>query len=267
MIDSTPNRRSGGSIRLYIAFEGIVVPGLSMKGFLSAFAESSIEGTSSRSSDGVNPSAIQTDAVQHRGDERLGRLWRPADSFGELVEWTRVHAIPLTILSEFPLQYVRNMLAQVLRQADAIRANPSGDTHGGREAPSLDSPDSAGVQVFGNDVVLREGECPVVVYPWADAECTRCRNCFRNHLVTRSGDQDCIVFIGADALHACPASFADIVFATAELETRCREENISFHTFTSFGDVCRRLFPLLNRSRHHHPRHAESQRRGLWMSG
>ncbi len=65
-------------------------------------------------------------------------------------------------------------------------------------------------------------------FPFADCECQMCANCKRNHLVTLSGDEDMIVYIGDGISDRCPVRYADIVFAKDKLIAYCQEENITY---------------------------------------
>ena len=53
-----------------------------------------------------------------------------------------------------------------------------------------------------------------------------CANCKRNHLLTKSGDESVIVYIGNGSSDQCPSRYADIVFAKLLLTLR-EAENIT----------------------------------------
>jgi 2-hydroxy-3-keto-5-methylthiopentenyl-1-phosphate phosphatase len=86
-------------------------------------------------------------------------------------------------------------------------------------------------------------------FPYADTECQRCACCKRNILLTRTGDEDIIVYVGEGYSDRCAVQYADIVFAKEKLQTFCQQENISYHLYDSFRDVIERLHFLLAKKR------------------
>jgi HAD superfamily phosphoserine phosphatase-like hydrolase len=58
-----------------------------------------------------------------------------------------------------------------------------------------------------------------------------------NHILTLSGDDNIIVYIGEGYSDFCPVKYADIVFAKDELQTHCQKENISYNLYKNFKDV------------------------------
>jgi 2,3-diketo-5-methylthio-1-phosphopentane phosphatase len=83
-------------------------------------------------------------------------------------------------------------------------------------------------------------------FPHSDAVCDRCACCKRNVLLMRSADEDVIVYVGDGYSDRCPAQYADLVFAKGDLQTHCREQNISYLLYRSLDDVQRRLERLLD---------------------
>jgi 2,3-diketo-5-methylthio-1-phosphopentane phosphatase len=78
-------------------------------------------------------------------------------------------------------------------------------------------------------------------FPFTDETCDRCACCKRNHLLTMSGDEDIIVYVGEGYSDRCPAEYADIVFAKDELLRYCQDENISYYEYRTFADITQRL--------------------------
>ena len=111
-------------------------------------------------------------------------------------------------------------------------------------------------------------------FPYRDEVCERCASCKRNHMLTLSGDDDIIVYIGEGYSDRCPARYADVVFAKDELLHYCREENISFYEYRTFSDVIQRLEKMSD-IKHprdkfigfHKRRRAELERRGVFLGG
>ncbi len=106
-----------------------------------------------------------------------------------------------------------------------------------------------------------------VSFPHTDSECLFCGNCKRNHMLTLSGDDDIIVYVGDGISDRCPVRYADVVFAKKSLIKYCQEANISYYEFTTFQDVQRRLGGILGKKRIRKRREAEMARRDVFMQG
>jgi 2-hydroxy-3-keto-5-methylthiopentenyl-1-phosphate phosphatase len=106
-----------------------------------------------------------------------------------------------------------------------------------------------------------------ITFPYTDSECQFCGNCKRNHMLTLSGDDDIIVYVGDGISDRCPVRFADIVFAKKELIHYCQQENISYYEYVNFGDVQSRIEFLLTKPRIKKRREAEMARREVFMQG
>ncbi len=100
----------------------------------------------------------------------------------------------------------------------------------------------------------------VVSFPYDDAECSRCACCKRNIMLTKSGEEDILVYIGEGYSDRCPVQYADIVFAKDELQKFCQDMNISYHLYSSFDDVVWRLEELLGRKKLRPRREAKMKR-------
>lgn len=106
-----------------------------------------------------------------------------------------------------------------------------------------------------------------ISFPYSDEECDRCANCKRNHILTLSGDDDIIVYIGDGYSDKCAVKYADIVFARGELQTFCQNENISYYLFNSFEDVITRMEEILNKKRIRKRQQAEFNRKEVYFAG
>jgi 2-hydroxy-3-keto-5-methylthiopentenyl-1-phosphate phosphatase len=102
-------------------------------------------------------------------------------------------------------------------------------------------------------------------FPHANIECDRCACCIRNVMLTRSGDDDRIVFVGSGPADECPARYADLVFARGPLQTYCQRENITYRPYDSLKDVADRLRTLAAQRRVRKRRRAELRRREAFM--
>lgn len=164
-------------------------------------------------------------------------------AFGSFVDFCRHRSIPVVVLSDGLDFYVGRLLQK----------NGLGD-----------------LPFFSNHLELvEEGASTKLVpsFPHTDAECFTCGNCKRNHLLTLSGDDDIIVYVGDGISDRCPIRYADIVFAKGRLIRYCQEQNITYHEFRTFDDVRRRLEVILQRKRIRKRREAEMARRDTFAQG
>jgi 2-hydroxy-3-keto-5-methylthiopentenyl-1-phosphate phosphatase len=164
-------------------------------------------------------------------------------SFGAFVEFCRHRNIPLVVLSDGFDFYVERLLKK----------------HG-----------YGGLPFYSNHLeFVQQGGVTKMVpsFPYTDAECHLCGNCKRNHLLTLSGDDDIIVYIGDGISDRCPVRYADIVFAKGGLIRYCQEQNVTYHEFRDFTDVMERLDVLLQRKRIRKRREAEMARREVFSQG
>jgi len=107
------------------------------------------------------------------------------------------------------------------------------------------------VPFFSNELILENVPAsPGVrmrgVFPYTDETCDRCACCKRNHILTLSGEDDIIVYIGEGYSDRCPSRYADVVFAKSELLEYCRAEGIPAREYTDFSDVQSGLEKLLS---------------------
>lgn len=173
--------------------------------------------------------------------EQFCRSVELADGFPELVNFCREHGIELVCVGEGLDVCARTVLEQ----------NGAGD-----------------VRVVSN----RLEELPdaagrlAVAFPYDDAECTRCSCCTRNVMLTLCGDSDRIVFIGRTAHDACPAEYADVIFARDVLQTRCQERNISYFLYTKLDEVAHRLGQIVKAKRLKVRREAAMKRRAAFIA-
>ncbi|MBI5476544.1 MAG: MtnX-like HAD-IB family phosphatase [Ignavibacteriales bacterium] len=106
------------------------------------------------------------------------------------------------------------------------------------------------IPFFSNhlDLTMHDGTDEVILnptFPLRDEECDRCACCKRNIMLSKSADDDIIVYIGEGFSDRCPVRYADVVFAKDELLIYCQQENISFFEYRSFAEVKIRLESLL----------------------
>ncbi|MGH2569430.1 MAG: HAD-IB family phosphatase, partial [Bacteroidota bacterium] len=122
-------------------------------------------------------------AIERLTPEELGTFvdrFEIDPHFTEFTKFCAVHEIPVTVLSDGLDRYVERML----------------NNHRLGHLPW-----------FANHAeFVKEGPSFKLIpsFPYRDAECERCGNCKRNHLLTMSGDDDIIVYVGDGISDQCP---------------------------------------------------------------
>ncbi|MFH2004151.1 MAG: MtnX-like HAD-IB family phosphatase [Bacteroidota bacterium] len=126
------------------------------------------------------------------------------------------------------------------------------------------------IPYFSNRVTFVERDNQIrlqLEFPYTDEECDQCASCKRNHILTLSGDDDIIVYIGEGYSDFCPVKYADIVFAKDELQTHCQKENISYNLYKNFKDVIVRLEEILSKKIIRKRQQAEFNRKEILLAG
>ncbi|MBI4428443.1 MAG: MtnX-like HAD-IB family phosphatase [Ignavibacteriales bacterium] len=163
--------------------------------------------------------------------------------FPGFVEFCRGRGMPITILSDGLDFYVGRLL---------------------RKYDLNDLPWFANHATFEKQGTLAR---LVPEFPYADSECLQCGNCKRNHMLTMSGDDDILVYVGDGISDRCPVRYADVVFAKRGLIKYCQSENITFYEFSTFLDVQQRVEKILLQKRIRKRREAEMARREVYLQG
>ncbi len=102
-------------------------------------------------------------------------------------------------------------------------------------------------------------------FPYANSECEGCVRCKRNVMLGNAGEGDILIYAGDGHADACPAEYADIVFAKGPLQTWCQQHNITHVVFRDLEDVQKHLAVILER-RGMRPRpRAERKRREAYL--
>ncbi len=120
---------------------------------------------------------------------------------------------------------------------------------------------------YANSLIFSDDNTVVPHFPHTDAECSRCANCKRNHLLTHANDENIIVYIGNGYSDQCPVRFADIVFAKDSLVSFCEKENITYHRFGSFRDVLSKFQIIVEQTKPRKRRTAELARQDVFKQG
>lgn len=106
---------------------------------------------------------------------------------------------------------------------------------------------------------------PTIVYPYRAEGCDRCACCKRNVLLSLSGEEDIVGYIGEGYSDRCAVQYADVVFAKDDLQRFCQQENISYYPYQDFFDVQARVDTLLSRKNLRKRRRAELKRREAFL--
>ena len=118
---------------------------------------------------------------------------------------------------------------------------------------------------FTNRLQFNQNGTIAPLFPYTDADCIRCANCKRNHLLTRSGDDQVIVYIGDGISDRCPVQYADVVFAKDSLVSFCETHNITFHRFGNFSDVLKIFRTMVEKAKPRKRRTAELARKEVFI--
>jgi 2-hydroxy-3-keto-5-methylthiopentenyl-1-phosphate phosphatase len=232
-------------LRLFVDFDGTVTRHDVGNAFFAHFGgEPATNAVLAYREGGMTAQECFRTEARAMGDVDLGDLLDFIDrqefdpTFAPFVAWSRSRGLPVTVLSDGLDLYVDRILeragcADVARSTNHAEVTPGAD----------------GV----NRLML--------AFPSADAVCTRCGCCKRNLMVTASGDEDVICYVGDGFSDFCPVQYADIVFAKSQLQTYCQTMNISYYPYASFDEVRARLETLLGAPRLRHRRAASVMRR------
>lgn len=159
--------------------------------------------------------------------------------FPEFVGFCKDQNIPVTILTDGLDVYVERVLS-----------------NGG----------AGSVPFFANHAEFINGKLKAV-FPYADAECSLCGSCKRNHMLNTSADDDIIVYVGDGYSDRCPVRYADFVFAKRQLIKYCQQQNITYFEFETFNDVQEKIKEILKRKRIRSRQEAAMARREVFMQG
>jgi 2,3-diketo-5-methylthio-1-phosphopentane phosphatase len=131
------------------------------------------------------------------------------DGFLEFVKFCSETGLKLTIVSDGFSLYIRLILA-----------------HYGIDIP-----------YYANNVELTDAGTLSVEFRHSRESCRFCGACKCGSIVTTSGDEDTIVYIGDGYSDHCPVDISDVVFARDMLTRFCSKQGIPHHPFENFFQV------------------------------
>lgn len=122
----------------------------------------------------------------------------------------------------------------------------------------------ADVPFFSNHVRFDSGSIRID-FPF-ESDCTKCGNCKGRQILTRTGIDDIVIYVGNGFSDRCAVKYADVIFAKDELLRYCEENNITFFPFTNFGEVIEKLDRILANGKLRKRPRAELMRREAFLS-
>lgn len=120
------------------------------------------------------------------------------------------------------------------------------------------------VPFYSNHAIF-EGGGVRVEFPYL-SDCTKCGNCKGYQILTRTGVDDVVVYIGNGFSDRCAVQYADVVFAKDDLLKYCEANNITFFPFDDFDDVIGRLDKVFNEGKFRKRHRAELSRREAYLA-
>lgn len=204
---------------------------------------------------------LESFQAYRRGEINARECWRRGFTSMKSVtkkEFTRFALTQKTDRS-FPLfvDYCRSMKIDLHMLSDGFDAYID---------PILEREELGALPRFSNELRFNDDKTVTPLFPFTDAECPRCANCKRNHMMTRSGEEHVIVYIGDGVSDRCPVQYADIVFAKDSLVTFCETNNITFYRFETFDDVLTKFRSIVETAKPKKRRAAELARKDIFMT-
>jgi 2-hydroxy-3-keto-5-methylthiopentenyl-1-phosphate phosphatase len=120
------------------------------------------------------------------------------------------------------------------------------------------------VPFYSNIVHFDSGKIRVE-FPY-QSDCTKCGNCKGYQILTRTGPDDVIIYVGNGFSDRCAVQYADIIFAKDELLKYCEENNITYFPFRDFGDVLIKLDSIFLNGKFRKRHRAELKRREAYLA-
>jgi len=161
-------------------------------------------------------------------------LLQPMDiNFNKFAEFCKSKEIPLTVVSDGYIEYIKPLLSQIGQSELQVFCNKFG----------IDS----------------DGFYPIFYGAVEGCYCSTA-SCKRNVVLNHSSDDDIVVYIGDGYTDFCGAEHSDIVFAKSHLAAYCNKHRIPHYTYKTFFDVYRILENKI-KTKNLHPRHQARMKR------
>ncbi len=122
----------------------------------------------------------------------------------------------------------------------------------------------SGIPFYSNRAHFDSGRIQIEL-PY-ESDCTKCANCKGYQILTKTGPDDVIVYIGNGFSDRCAVQYADVVFAKDDLLKYCEENNITYFPFDSFDDVLAKFRKVVGTGRLRKRHRAELKRREAYLA-
>jgi len=120
------------------------------------------------------------------------------------------------------------------------------------------------IEFYSNVAHFHDSNLEVTI-PY-ESDCKWCANCKGNQILTHSGAEDAVVYIGNGFSDRCAVKYADMVFAKDELLKYCEENNITYFPFETFDDVLKKFRRVLENGGIRKRHRAELNRKEAYLS-
>jgi len=120
------------------------------------------------------------------------------------------------------------------------------------------------VPFYSNLAYLESGRVRIE-FPF-ESDCQRCGNCKGFQILTRTGIDDVVIYVGNGYSDRCAIQYTDITFAKDELLKYCEENNIAFFPFQNFGNVISKLDKISRTGKFRKRHRAELKRIEAYLS-
>ncbi len=159
------------------------------------------------------------------------------ESFVLFADFCRENGIELTVLSDGLDFYIREI---------------------------LNAHDLSNIPFYSNIARFDTGKIRLE-FPY-ESSCTKCANCKGHQILTRSGIDDLIVYVGNGFSDRCAVDYSDIIFAKDDLLKYCEANNITYFPFGDFSDVLAKFGKIFAAKRFRKRHRAELKRREAYLS-
>lgn len=159
------------------------------------------------------------------------------DSFKPFVDFCRENKIEVTILSDGLDFYINEVLSRN---------------------------DLATIPFYSNVAHFESGKIDIE-FPY-ESSCPKCANCKGHQILTQTGIDDLVVYIGNGFSDRCAVDYADMIFAKDELLKYCEDNNITYFPFNTFKEVLHKFRKIFDSKKFRKRHQAELKRREAYRS-
>ncbi len=92
------------------------------------------------------------------------------------------------------------------------------------------------LKVYANKLNFSKGKV-VTDYPFKSKDCQICAHCKTKNLLAKSSKNSIIIYVGDGESDACPAKYAQVVFAKDHLLRHLKDSKLDYMAFNNLKDV------------------------------